>query len=358
MDSQAKIDLIKQVGEEIITEEDLLTLFKENPNPVAYQGFEPSGKIHIAQGIFVANNIRKFQEAGVKYKLLVADWFAYLNNKLGGDMDKIRKAGEYFIEVWKALGVDTDNVEILWSSDVIKDEKYWELVMKIARDSTVARIMRCSQIMGRQEGEIQQASQIFYPCMQAADIFYLDADIAQHGLDQRKVQMLAREIAPKLGFKKPICIHHHMLMGLGQPPKSELTGADKGIAIKMSKSKPDTAIFMTDSEEEIKKKLNKAYCPEGEVDDNPVLEYAKYLIFENFDSLKIERPEKFGGNLEFKSYEELEKAFADKQLHPMDLKQATASYVNEMIQPVREHFEKDPKAKKLKQEIDSFEVTR
>jgi tyrosyl-tRNA synthetase len=211
--------------------------------------------------------------------------------------------------------------------------------------------------MGRKEGESLQSSQIFYPCMQCADIFYLGVDIAQLGMDQRKVNMLAREIGPSIGFWKPVAVHHHMLMGLGQPPAGEAT-LDRAIAIKMSKSNPDSAIFMDDSKEEIDRKIKKAYCPEGIIEENPILEYCKYIVFEKFKELKIERPEKWGGNLEFKSYKELEEAFADKKLHPMDLKTAVAVKINELIEPVRKHFETNKKAKELLEQVKSFQVTK
>jgi tyrosyl-tRNA synthetase len=194
--------------------------------------------------------------------------------------------------------------------------------------------------------------------MQCADIFHLDADIAQLGLDQRKVNMLAREVAPKLGFKKPVVVSHHMLMGLSEPPKSELKGAEAAIAKKMSKSNPDSAIFMTDSEDEIKRKIKKAFCPEKIVVDNPILEYCKYIIFEKIDTVKIERPEKFGGNVQYSSYEQLEYAFEKGDLHPMDLKTAVSGYVNDLLEPVREYFEKNPEARKLKEQVESFKVTR
>jgi tyrosyl-tRNA synthetase len=230
-------------------------------------------------------------------------------------------------------------------------------VMQVARNNTVKRIIRCSQIMGRNENEVLQASQIIYPCMQCADIFHLKADITQLGVDQRKVNVLAREIGPKLGFWKPVVVSHHMLMGLGQPPKTGST-VERVIEMKMSKSNPDSAIFMTDAEEEIKRKIKKAYCPEGVVEENPVLEYCKYIIFEKFKTMKIERPEKFGGKLEFGSYEELEKVFSQKKLHPMDLKQSTAEYLNKLMEPVRRKLEKNSVAKKLTEEISKFKITR
>lgn len=358
MDITSKLELINQVGEEIITEEELKSLLETKTHPIAYDGFEPSGKIHIAQGLLRAINIGKMLKAGIKFKMWVADWFAWMNNKMGGDLEKIRITGDYFVEVWKACGLDTSKVEFLWAKDVMSDDAYWKKVVDIARHNTVTRITRCSQIMGRSETESLSAAQIFYPCMQCADIFHLKADITQLGMDQRKVNMLAREVGPKLGFWKPVVVSHHMLMGLGKPPETNASGAERGIAMKMSKSTPDTAIFMTDNEEEIKRKIGKAYCPEGVAEENPVLEYCKYIIFEKVKEFNVERPEKFGGNLSFENYDALEKTFAAKKLHPMDLKQAAAKYVNELIEPVRKHFENNTKAKKLLEQVKGFEITR
>jgi tyrosyl-tRNA synthetase len=358
MDNEERLNLISQVGEEIITEEDLKLLLEEKKNPVAYDGFEPSGNLHIAQGILRAININKMTKAGCHFKMWVADWFGWANNKMGGDLEKIQTVGKYQIEVWKACGMDLNNVEFLWTSDAVKGDDYWKIVMQIARNTTVKRLLRCSQIMGRTEAEAQQGSQVLYPMMQCADIFYLKADICQLGMDQRKVNMLAREIGPKLGFWKPVIVSHHMLMGLGEPPKEDVDAVERSIAMKMSKSKPDSAIFMTDSEEDIKRKIKKAYCPEGGIYENPILEYCKYIVFEKFDSLKIERPVKWGGDLEFKSYDELESAFQKKELHLADLKTGVAMKIDELIKPVREHFEKNLKAKELKELVDSFSVTR
>ena len=256
MDIESKLSLIKQVGEEIITEKELKLLLETNPNPIAYDGFEPSGTdIHIAQGILRSININKMTKTGIKFKMLVADWHAWANNKMGGDLEKIQTVGKYLFEVWKHCGMDLKNVEFVWANDFVEDAEYWKKVMQVSRNSTVNRIIRTGQIMGRKEADVQQASQILYPCMQCADIFHLKADITQLGMDQRKVNVLAREIGPSLGFWKPVIVSHHMLMGLGEPPKEK--GVDRVIDLKMSKSKPDTAIFMNDSEEDIKRKITK-----------------------------------------------------------------------------------------------------
>lgn len=357
MDIESKLELIKQVGEEIITEEELRHLLQTKEHPVAYDGFEPSGTgIHIAQGILRAINVNKMAKAGCKFKMLVADWHAWANNKIGGDLEKIQLVGRYMIKIWKHCGMDLKNVEFLWVNDFVKEPEYWKKVMQIARNSTINRIVRTGQIMGRKEAEMQQASQILYPCMQAADIFHLKADICQLGMDQRKVNVVAREIGPKLGFWKPVVVSHHMLMGLGEPPKEK--GIDRVIDLKMSKSKPESAIFMNDSEEEIKKKLQKAYCPARIIEENPMIEYAKYLIFERFNIMEIKRPEKFGGNIVVENYKELERLYSEGKIHPADLKSSVAYYINEMVKLVRENLSKDVKLKKLFGTIREFEITR
>ncbi len=349
-----KIEIIKGFAEEIVTEEELAELFRSKEKIIAYDGFEPSGEIHIAQGLLRAITVNKLTSLGIHFKFWIADWFALLNHKMDGDMEKIRIVGDYFIEVWKACGMDMNKVEFIWTSDYIREHpEYWETVLKLSMNATVQRVLRCSQIMGREDSVNNPSSQILYPLMQAADIHHLGADIAQLGLDQRKVNMLARELFPKLGFKPPVVISHHMLLGL-QFNSGNLEGIERKIALKMSKSKPETAIFMTDSREDIIKKFNKAYCPEGIEQDNPVLEYARYIVFEKFKKVDIKRDKKYGGDVSYDSYESLRKDFIDKKLHPMDLKNAIADYIDKSIEPVREHFKKNEKAKRLLEKVRSF----
>jgi tyrosyl-tRNA synthetase len=378
MNPQQKLELIKQVGEEIITEEELVKLLESGEELIAYDGFEPSGQIHIAQGLLRAINVNKITKAGIKFKMLVADWHAMANNKMGGDLGKIQTVGKYFIEVWKASGMDLSKVEFVWASDLVKNSKYWELVIKVGRSNALRRFVRTAEIMGREESlDKLTGAMIIYSCMQCADIFYLGAKICQLGMDQRKVNMLAREIGPILGFWKPVVVSHHMLLGLQQkskvPPKTaggpyktegrQNSKIERTIELKMSKSKPESAIFMTDTKEEVERKINKAYCPEGVIEENPILEYYKYIIFESLDRLGvdkiiIERPQKFGGNVVLNSFQDLERKFANKEIHPMDLKITLAKLLNQLLNPVRRHFEENKEAKILLEKVKSFQVTR
>ena len=158
-------------------------------------------------------------------------------------------------------------------------------------------------------------------------------------------------------MRKPVCVHHHMLLGL-QFSETTAEGIDRKIAMKMSKSKPDTAIFMTDTKEDIERKFKKAHSIDGSVEDNPVLEYFKYIIFEKYSEILVERPEKFGGNLKYDSYEKMEKDFISGNVKSIDLKQTASKYINELLEPTRKHFETNKKAKELLEKVKSFQVTR
>lgn len=494
MDIETKMDLIlREPTEEVITREDLKTLLETKEHPVAYDGFEPSGIAHLGSGLLRAIKLQDMIDAGVKFKLLVADWFGWINNKMGGDLEKIQQTGKYLVDAWKACGVDTKKVEIVWTNDVVKDPAYWKLVIEVAKMTTINRMIRASTVMGREEKEMQYAAQLLYPAMQTADPFYLGVDICQLGMDQRKCTILSREIGPKIGKWSPVCVHHHLLMGLQgsarmgsakiinykdtqealntlkkdieelinnmellkdkhfssafegrllhpltyiktaiidvkekaygevnywvkcfeKAPvilseflenkinnvKDEINKLNKPlqnaivkgnvilppdfdewvisfkklrpftlevsnkldvilIESKMSKSKPMTAIFIHDTEEEIKNKISAAFCPEKQIAENPVLEICKYILFRKFKTLKVERPAKFGGAVQFNSYQELEKAFAEGKLHPQDLKNAVALELEKLIKPVREYFDKNKKAKELYEIVKGTAITR
>jgi tyrosyl-tRNA synthetase len=226
-------------------------------------------------------------------------------------------------------------------------DEYWTLVMDIARRNSLKRVVRCSQIMGRSESDDLSAAQIMYPVMQCADVFFLKADICQLGMDQRKVNMLAREYcdATKRRFK-PVILSHPMMPGL-------LEGQEK-----MSKSDPNSAIFMDDSEIEVNAKIKKAYCPPTIVAGNPCTAYARHIVFPWAGKLEVKRPEEYGGDKAYASADELEADYSAGTLHPGDLKPALAKAINAILQPVRDHFVKDKDAAALLKQVRAFKVTR
>ncbi len=327
-----ELDKITQNSQEVVTAEELKAVLSKD-KPKAYIGFEPSGTVHLGWKI-CSNKIKDFLELGFDFTILLADWHAYINDKLSGDIEKIKLCGKYMEDCFAAMGIEKGKVKYVYASDYIGDPKYWELVLKVSKATSVARVKRAMDIMGRSEDEAEKdLSKLFYPAMQVSDIFYLDLDVAYGGMDQRHAHMLARDVSKKLNVKAPVAIHTPLLTGLKSG--SRMDPAE----VKMSKSKPDSMISIHDEEGVVKKKISKAYCPEGQVEGNPILEMCKFVIFPELKDEKfiIERPEKFGGNLKFKSYLELEAQYVS-ELHPLDLKNATAKYVNQILEPIRDYF--------------------
>ncbi len=357
MDVETKLTIVREFAEEIITEKELRQLFETNDHPTAYDGFEPSGLAPIHFGLLRATNIKSMLKVGIKPKLYLADYFAFINNKIGGNLDDIQTVGKYFVEVWKACGIDMDKVNIVWASDIMDEISYWDKTLKIAKETTLERSMRATTIMGRKTGEKLSMAQLMYPTMQVTDIFHMDVDICQLGMDQRRANILAREIAEKLNWKKPVAVHHHILLGLQGLQRKESEEATV-IASKMSKSDPTSAIYVHDDFKTIKSKIDKAYCPPKQEEFNPLMEYSKHLIFREMNEISLERPTKYGGDVTFKSYEELRDLYLNGKLHPQDLKNMVAARLNELIKPVREHFEENSYAKGLYDKVKSYKITR
>ena len=360
MDVEEKVEIIKNSVQELVSEEELKKLFETNDHPIAYDGFEPSGLAHLPFGVYRPLLLKNIIKTGVKFKLLLADSFAWINNKMGGNLDNIRTVGNYFIEVWKAGGIG-DKVDFVWHKENFDDPEYWRKVLLIGKNQTLNRTLRAMQIAGRKESDIKEIAELFYPSMQTADVFQLNVDICQLGMDQRRASMLAREIADKLKWKKPVAAHHYLILGLDGISSASASDENKieaEIDYKMSKSKPETSVFVHDSEEDIKRKITKAFCPPKIVNGNPIMQYSKELVFRGFKSMKIERKKEFGGDVEYFNYASLEKDYIEGKIHPLDLKKSVSFYLNELIKPVREHFEKDSKAKELYENVKQLKITR
>ncbi len=315
MDVTEKVALIeKPPTEEIITKEELIELLKTNSKPKHYIGLEISGFLHLGSLLTTGYKINDFIKAGIDCTVFLADWHTIINEKLGGNEENISKVSEYYKEAFETV---CPGVHVKMGSELYAEEQsegYWRDLIRFTKHMSLARTMRTLTIMGRSEKEENiDLAKLLYPPMQALDIHYLDVDIAHAGMDQRKIHMLVRDIFPKMGWKVPVAIHHKLLPGLTKPYLLKES--------KMSKTNPNSTIFIHDSPDEIKTKIKKAWCEEGNIENNPLLEISKQILFHDYDEVKVERPEKFGGNVSFSEYAELESAFAKKELHPTDLKQ-------------------------------------
>ncbi|MGA2198550.1 MAG: tyrosine--tRNA ligase [Nitrososphaerales archaeon] len=350
MDTEERMELVRRPPtEEIVTEEDLRALFAREAHPRHYVGLEISGLLHLGSLVILGYKINDMIMAGMRCKVYLADYHSYINNKWGGDWEKIREvARDYYADAFTFF---CPGVEIEYGSELYhNNDEYWRNMIRFSKQITLARDTRCLTIMGRTTKEKLDVAQYLYPPMQATDIKAMDLDVVHAGIDQRKVHMLAREVFPSLKWKVPVAIHHHLLAGLGQPGEAGLdedSALDRTISSKMSKSKPDSAIFIHDTPEEIARKVAKAWCPEKVAEANPILEFSRYIIFHEKASFTIERPEKYGGNVTFASYPDLERDYLAGRLHPNDLKKSVSRELAEILRPLRDHF----KGREIIQEI-------
>ena len=328
MDVDERLALVMRGTQEVVTEEELKKLLQEKKQPAVYLGTAITGRPHVAYFLWV-HKMADFLKAGFKVKLLLADMHGALDNT---PWELLEKRYEFYATVipamFTALGADIKNFEIVKGSDFQQDGKYFYDVLRMATQASVRDATRAGSEVVKQSDNPQVAG-LVYPIMQALDEEYLDVDVQYGGMDQRKIFMFAREYNPKLGYKARVEIMTPILPGL--------------VGEKMSASDENSKIDLLDDDKTIKKKLTPAYCPEGEVEGNGVLAFFKHLIMvlkaDAGEELVIERPEKFGGTATFSSYEELEKTFVAKDLHPMDLKAALAKEFSALTAPVREIME-------------------
>lgn len=323
MSVDEKLRIIKKNVCEIVKEDELKKLLKESKKPVVYHGFEPSGEgLHIGTMVGVNKHL-DFQRVGFKLKLLCADLHAFLNKK--GSLAKINHIAELYIAGFEALGVDMKKAEVVMGSDFQLGHEYFLDVLKLSLKTRLLRAKRSMDVIAREE-EDPHIAQVLYPLMQAADIKHLKADVAFGDMAQRKIHMLARENMLDLEYKAPVVIHHDDIVGL--------TGG------KMSSSIPNSLIMIDEKPEIIRKKINKAFCPEGVIKDNPILQICKFIIFHRRDKLEIKRDKRYGGDICYDSYEKLESDFGKKKLHPQDSKNAVADCLIEILEPVRKFMSK------------------
>lgn len=341
MDIEGRMELIQsEPTEEIITQQDLREILETKSRPKHYIGLEISGMPHIGHILVAGKKINDLEKAGIETQVLLADWHTVANNKLGGDWERIIKASGFYRELFNIVCPKT---KVVLGSELYKgNDDYWKTLVQMARRVTMARATRTLIIQGRSEKETLHVSQYLYPIMQVNDIKALEADIPHAGMDQRRVHMLAKELFSDMKLGKIAPLHHHLIPSLGEPPKVDGSAAKEEIvaAMKMSKSKPNSSIPILADEDEIQDIMKGAWCPAGVLEENPVLELCRYVIFPGEGKMTIERSKEHGGDAIYDAYNDLARDFHSKALHPVDLKNSVAKSIARMTEPVRRKLSK------------------
>ena len=323
MNNEERFQLIKRNTEEIIGENELRELLEKKKKPVIYWGTAPTGKPHIGY-LLPALKIADFLKAGFHVKILLADLHAALDNVPWNILEKRYNYYKKIIPLLiKSIAGDDKNLEIIRGSEVELKPEYMYDVLKMSSNVSVHDATKAASDVVKM-GDNPKLSGIIYPLMQAVDEQYLEADCQLGGTDQRKIMVLAREQLPKIGYNSRIEIMNPLIPGL--------------VGKKMSSSEERTKIDLLDDEETIRKKVNSADCVEGNP-DNGVMAFLKYVIMtikhDKKQKFTVKRDKKFGGDVSYSNYEDAEKDFIEKKLHPMDLKNAVALEIIEILKPIQ-----------------------
>ena len=329
-----KYKLITRNLQEVVGE-DILKKIVEKKDLKIYWGTAPTGRPHLAYFVPMLK-IADFLEAGCEITILFANLHAYLDN-MKSDWDLLDKRTDYYEfvikEMLKQANVPLDKLKFVKGRDYQLSKEYTLDMYKMSALASTRDTKRAGAEVVKQM-ETPKMSGLLYPILQALDEQYLDVDAQFGGVDQRKIFMFAREFLPKIGYKKRVHLMNPLVPGLGESGK-------------MSSSEPNSKIDFTDTDKQIKKKINKAFSEEGKIEGNGLLAMLKYVAFPFLDKegkeFVINRPEQYGGKIAFKSYEDVEKAFAKKELASVDLKQGLAEEIIKVISPIREKLEKNSK---------------
>lgn len=333
----SQIDLIKRGLQEVLGQEHLNKVLGERPLKV-YWGTAPTGRIHL--GYFIPLlKICELLKAGCLVTILIADLHAMLDN-LKSTSDLIGYRSEYYIklisEILLELGADLTKLKFVKGTSFQLKEEYTLAMYKANTMLSVNDAKHCGADVVKQTTN-PIVSGLLYPTLQALDEVFLDVDAQLGGIDQRKIFVHGRELLPKLGYKREYTIH---LMNKMIPSISKTKSTDS----KMSAS-DTTKIDLLDDFKTIRKKINSAYCLEGDLDGNGLMVCVEQLLFPILDlfdkKLSINRDEKYGGNIEYSNYKDLEESFLSKKLHPSDLKKAVGDFIIELIGPIQTSFLKN-----------------
>ena len=307
-----------------------------------YVGFEPSGKAHIGWKV-LSLQLKRMIEAKANVLIFLADWHAWVNDKFNGKMEDIQLTARYMEETFRALldyppeGEGPGELRFVWASSIMESGDYWARVLRCSKNMSLARVRRTFSIMGRSEDSSDgDLSRFFYPALQAADIFEMNIDVAIGGMDQRKAHMYMRDVADRWNWYKATCLHTPIISGL------KSTGARmESFDHKMSKSDPNGAILLHDTEKKLSKKMRKAYLdPENQ--DSPVYELIQHIILPELGELVITPKPEYGEPSTWNDLDSIKQAIASGKIHPFDAKMAVANGLSRGLNAVTKHFEDNP----------------
>ncbi|XP_018318878.1 tyrosine--tRNA ligase, cytoplasmic isoform X2 [Agrilus planipennis] len=330
-----KYNLISRNLQEVLGEDKIKSILKER-NLKIYWGTATTGRPHVAYFVPISK-IADFLRAGCEVTILFADLHAYLDN-MKAPWDLLALRTQYYEHSIKAMlrsiNVPLEKLTFEKGTNYQLSKEYTLDVYRLSSVITQHDAKKAGAEVVKQV-EYPLVSGLLYPGLQALDEEYLKVDAQFGGVDQRKIFTFAEKYLPQLGYQKRAHLMNPMVPGL--------TGN------KMSSSEDESKIDLLDSPAVVKKKLKKAFCEPGNIENNGILSFVKHVVFpllKKDEKFVVPRNADFGGDIAYGNFESVEKAFAKEELHPGDLKAAVENYINRLLDPIRKTFE-EPSLKQL-----------
>lgn len=324
-----KIHLITRNLDEVMGNEVAIAKMRtilEQRDLKIYWGTATTGAPHIAYFVPMSK-IADFLRAGCEVTILFADLHAFLDN-LKAPWELLQHRTEYYEQVIKgmlrSIGVPLEKLKFVRGTSYQLSKEYSLDMYKLTTMTTERNAKKAGAEVVKQVAS-PLLSGMLYPLLQALDEQYLGVDAQFGGVDQRKIFALAEKCLPALGYTKRVHLMNPMVPGLA--------GA------KMSSSEVNSKIDLLDTAESISGKVRSAFCPEGVVEGNGVLAFIRMVLFAvTTNGFTVDRKPEHGGALHYATYAELEKAYVDKLIHPLDLKASVTKALNNLLEPIREQF--------------------
>ncbi|KAJ8956846.1 hypothetical protein NQ318_014260 [Aromia moschata] len=333
-----KYEYISRNLQEVLGEDKIKSILKERDLKI-YWGTATTGKPHVAYFVPMTK-IADFLRAGAEVTILFADLHAYLDN-MKAPWELLALRVQYYEHTIKAMlqsiGVPLEKLKFVKGTSYQLSKEYTLDVYRLCSVITEHDAKKAGAEVVKQVDH-PLVSGLLYPGLQALDEEYLKVDAQFGGIDQRKIFTFSEKYLPQLGYQKRAHLMNPMVPGL--------TGS------KMSSSEEESKIDLLDSPSNVKKKLKKAFCEPGNVENNGILSFVKHVLFPLFkddEKFTIRRKPENGGDAIFEDYGKLEQAFAKEDVHPADLKAAVEVYINRLLEPIRKVFEQ-PELKKLSEQ--------
>lgn len=309
-----------------------------------YWGTAPTGKIHIGYLVPLLK-IAELLKAGCQVKILIADLHAFLDTQKT-PLEQLEARTNYYQKTIQIIlkhifQVDLDNIVFVLGREHQLSSCYNMDMYKMASHVTFNQAQKAgSEVVKATENPTLTG--LLYPILQALDEEYLGVDAQLGGVDQRKIFMFAREMLPKIGYKKRVHLMTRM-MGCIRNEALQEEGKTDCVETKMSATHEDfRKIGLLDSKAQLKRKIRRAWAIPGDINDNCLIEMMELCLFPILDYLhkpfRIPRAEKFGGPLVYHTFYDLKAAYFNKNLHPMDLKNGISDLLYGLLSPLRDAF--------------------